>query len=125
MRDRLGEFGDSEVVVIAFAAPHYVTAYQRERLAPLTALVDPTKDVYRAYGLSRGSVLTVWGPKIWRTYAKLIRRGRRLQRPTEDTRQLGGDFVVDKDGHLAYVFRSDDPADRPAVNDLLAAVRDP
>ena len=40
MRDRLGQFGDSEVVAIA--APHYVAAYQRtlkrvlERLDRLT-----------------------------------------------------------------------------------------
>lgn len=123
MRDRLIEFGDAEIVVIAFAAPDYVAAYQRERLAPLTVLVDPSRDSYRDYGLRRGSLRKVWGPKIWWAYAKLLRRGRRLQRPTEDTLQLGGDFVVGRDGRIAYMFRSDDPDDRPTVDELLVAVR--
>jgi peroxiredoxin len=123
VRDRLSEFGDAEIVVVAFAAPDRVAAYQRERLAPLAVLVDPTRAVYRAYGLGRGSVRKVWGPKTWWAYAKLIRRGRHFQLPTEDTLQLGGDFVVGRDGRLVYVFRSDDPDDRPTVDDLLVAVR--
>jgi peroxiredoxin len=122
VRDRLSEFGDAEVVVIAFAAPEYVAGYQRQRLGPVTVLVDSSRAAYLAYGLGRGSLRTVWGPKIWWAYAKLIRHGRRFERPTEDTLQLGGDFVVGRDGRLVYVFRSKDPDDRPAVDDLLVAV---
>jgi hypothetical protein len=36
---------------------------------------------------------------------------------------LGGDFVVGRDGRVAYAFRSTDPDDRPPVDDLIAAVR--
>ena len=123
MRDRLSQFGDAVVVVIAFSAPEHVAAYQRERLAPLAVLIDEDRVVYRAYGLGRGSVWKVWGPKTWWAYLKLIARGRRLQRPVDDTFQLGGDFVVGRDGRLLYGFRSADPDDRPAVDDLIAAVR--
>jgi hypothetical protein len=124
VRERLTEFGDAEVVVIAFAAADHVAAYQRERLAPLPVLVDDTRATYRAYGLGRGSVRKVWGPKIWWAYARLIAKGRRFRRPTADTLQLGGDFVVGRDGRLAYVFRSDDPDDRPTVDELVAALRE-
>jgi peroxiredoxin len=123
VRERLTEFGDAEVVVVAFATADYVAAYQRERLAPLPVLVDQTRTAYRAYGLARGPVRKVWGPKIWWAYAKLMAKGRRFKRPTQDTLQLGGDFVVGRDGRLAYVFRSEDPDDRPTVDELLAAVR--
>ncbi len=125
MRDRLAEFADTEVVVVAIAAADHITGYQRERLAPLTVLIDPDRVSYRAYSLGRGSRRTVWGPKIWWAYAKLIGRGRRLRRPTEDTLQLGGDFVVGGDGRIRYAFRSADPADRPSVEQLLAATRTP
>jgi len=123
VRDRLDEFGDAVVVVVAFSAPDYVAAYQRERLAPLVVLIDEERVAYRAYRLGRGTVWTVWGPKVWRAYLRLIRQGRRFQRPTEDTLQLGGDFVVGRDGQMAYSFRSSDPDDRPTVDDLIAAVR--
>lgn len=122
MRDRLEDFGDALVVVIAFSSPAFVATYQRERLAPLAVLIDETRATYRAYGLGRGSVWRVWGPKVWCSYAKLLRKGRRFRRPTEDTLQLGGDFVVGRDGRLTYAFRSRDPDDRPSVDDLLSAV---
>lgn len=123
MRDRLDEFGDAVVVVVAFSAPDYVAAYQREQLAPLVVLIDEERVAYRAYGLGRGPVWRVWGPKVWWAYVRLIRQGRRFQRPTEDTLQLGGDFVVGRDGRVVYTFRSADPDDRPPVDDLVAAVR--
>lgn len=123
MRSRLEEFGDVEVVVIFFSGPEYVAAYQAERLHPMTVLVDEERASYRAYGFRRGSVRRVWGLRTWRAYARLLRAGRRFERPTEDTLQLGGDVVVDRDGRISYVFRSSDPADRPSVDELLDAVR--
>lgn len=125
MRDRLDEFGDAAIAVITFSAPDQVAAYQRTLLAPLPVLVDETRATYAAYHLGRGSVWRVWGPKIWLAYARLMLRDRRFHRPTEDTLQLGGDFVVGRDGRVAYAFRSADPDDRPSVDELLAAVRAP
>lgn len=123
MRSRLAEFGDAEVVVICFGAPTYVARYQRAQLQPMTVLVDEDRRSYRDYGFGRGSIRKVWGLRTWRAYARLLRAGRRIRRPTEDTRQLGGDVVVDRQGSLAYVFRSADPDDRPPVDELVHAVR--
>jgi hypothetical protein len=123
VRERLTEFADGEVAVITFATPERAAAYQRARLAPLPVLIDQDRSAYGAYGLMRGSIRTVWGPKVWLAYAKLLTEGRRLERPTEDTRQLGGDFVIGRDGRLVSAFRSADPADRLDVDDLLDGVR--
>lgn len=123
MRCRLDELGDAEAVVICFSAPEYVAEYQRRQLHPMTVLVDEERAAYRAYGFGRGSVRAIWGLRTWRAYARLLRAGRSFERPTEDTRQLGGDAVVDRDGRLAYVFRSADPDDRPSVDELVDAVR--
>lgn len=123
MRSRLDELGDAEAVVICFSAPEHVAAYQRERLQPMTVLVDEERASYGAYGFGRGSVGAVWGLRTWRAYARLLRAGRSFQRPTEDTRQLGGDVVVDPHGRIAYLFRSEDPDDRPSVDELVEAVR--
>lgn len=123
MRSRLDDLGDAEVVVICFSAPDFVAAYQRERLHPMTVLVDEARTSYRAYGFGRGSVRRVWGWRTWRAYARLLRAGRRFQRPTEDTLQLGGDVVVDRAGRISYVFRSADPDDRPSVDELVGVVQ--
>jgi hypothetical protein len=123
VRDRLDELGDAEVVVICFSGPAYVADYQRRTLHPLRLVVDEERASYRDYGFGRGSRRAIWGLRTWRAYVRLLRAGRSLRRPTEDTRQLGGDVVVDRDGRLAYLFRSSEPDDRPPVDELVDAVR--
>ena len=54
--------------------------------------------------------------------ARLLRQGRRARLPTEDALQLGGDFVIGVDGALVWGHWSDGPDDRPAVDELIAAV---
>jgi hypothetical protein len=57
-----------------------------------------------------------------RAYGRLLTLGRRLERPTDDTLQLGGDFVIDREGRLSYTYKSRAPDDRPSVAELLEAV---
>ena len=55
-------------------------------------------------------------------YARLIRAGRRLRRPTEDIHQLGADAVVGRDGTLRYLSFPSTPDARPPISDLIAAL---
>ena len=123
MRDRLDEFGDAVVALVCFSAPEPVLRYQQRQLVPLEVLVDEDRVAYTAFGLGRGPWWRVWGPGTWKAYGELMRRGRRFRRPTEDTLQLGGDFVIGRDGRVTYAYRSEHPADRPPVDELIAAVR--
>ena len=122
MRDRLSEFpNDLSVAVVTFSSPDYVRSYVEEHQPGFPVLMDPTRDTYRAYGLERGSVLRVWGWRAAKRYAEILihrRRGLKLSGPIEDTLQLGGDFIVDKYGKLAYGFWGEGPDDRPAVDEL-------
>ena len=85
-------------------------------------LVDRDRAAYRAWGLRRGSLLTIWGdPRVWRHYARELVHGARLRRPGSDTLQLGGDFVVDAAGTVVYSCpQSRD--DRPPVAELVHAL---
>lgn len=123
MSDRLAEFGDAAVVLVAFTRARNLPGFRRRLGLRYSVVADETRAVYRAYGLGRGPWWRVWGPQAWVAYARLLRRGWKLERPTEDTLQLGGDFVVDPAGRLSYVYRSTAPDDRPPVDALLAAVR--
>jgi peroxiredoxin len=124
VRDRLEEFGDAEVVLITFTRTRNLAGYRSRFVAPLTVVADEDRHVYRDFGLGRGPWRRVWGPATVRRYIELVRAGGRMQRPQEDTLQLGGDFVVGRDGRLVYVFRSKGPDDRPSVDELVAAVRE-
>lgn len=110
--------------MVTFTDPENLRDYSRRNALPFPILVDHERTTYRAYGLGRGSLTRVWGLRAARRYAQIIRRSGTsgLARPTEDPRQLGGDFVIAPDGTLAYGFWGAGPDDRPSVDDLIAAI---
>jgi hypothetical protein len=79
--------------------------------------------VYAGWGLGRASALQIWGdPRVWLRYL----RAAAGQRPTPlgtDTLQLGGDFVVDAVGTIAYA-KPQQTDDRPPVAELLHALEE-
>lgn len=102
-----------EFAVVTFAGADRLPAY-RDHVGITTAvLADPERKAYRAYGLVSASLWRVYRPATLKKYAVLLRAGKRLRKPTEDTRQLGGDFVIGRDGRIAYAYRPVAPDDRP------------
>ena len=125
MRDRLDEFGeDCEVVLVMFGTHDDLIGYLRDNALTFSIVRDPDRSGYQAFGLGRGSVARVWGLRAAKRYVDLFRSNglRGLRRPTQDTRQLGGDFVIDPRGRLSWGFWSEGPDDRPSVDDLVHAV---
>lgn len=127
MRDGLREQHRAAQVVVAlvtFSTPARARDHRDRLELPFPVLVDPDRSVYRAYGLGRGSVGRVWGGRTLRRYAEIVARGgvAGLRRPSEDTLQLGGDFVIAPDGTLAWGFWSEGPDDRPTVDELVDVV---
>jgi peroxiredoxin len=110
-----------EVVVISFGTEYWVKVWLQETQAPFPMLLDQERVAYRAYGLER-SLLRSWGLKTMWHYARLLLSGRRWRGIQGDSSQLGGDFIVDAGGRLRFVYTSRDPADRPAVSQLLAVL---
>ena len=125
VRDRLVDFGATGVVLVTFTEQRYLARYATEHDLPFPVLADPDRAAYRAFGLGRGSVARVWGWKAARRYLEIFRADGSAgwRRPTEDTLQLGGDFVVDPAGNLAYGYWGEGPDDRPTVDELIDAVR--
>lgn len=126
MSSRLDELPSGTVVVlITFGDDERLAAYDDRSDYEFPILVDPDRSTYRSYGLGRGTLRRVWGWRMMRSYLGIFRSaGRRpIKGPTDDTLQLGGDFVIGPDGELAYGFWGEGPDDRPAVDDLIGAVR--
>jgi peroxiredoxin len=122
VRDRLADLPDDLVIaVITFSPADYVLSYVEEHQPGFPVLLDPERHTYRAYGLERGSVMRVWGWRAAKRYVEIFanrRRGFKLSGPREDTLQLGGDFIIDREGRLAYGFWGEGPDDRPTVDEL-------
>lgn len=125
MRDRVDEFGqDTDVVLVTFTNPEDAAWYRAAHGTTFPILMDPSRRTYRAYGLGRGSRRRVYGWRAGARYLKIVGRDgwSGLRRPTEDTLQLGGDFVVGPDGTLVFGFWGEGPDDRPDVAELVDAV---
>lgn len=111
------------MLVIAFEPARRVAEYCRRHGLPFRCLVDESRRVYRAYGLGRASWLQTLTPRSLAPYLRLIFSARAVSRASDqDVRQRGGDFVVGRDGRLRLSHASDDPADRPGVDAILAAL---
>lgn len=127
MRQRYEEIRrlGAEVLVVTQARPELLAAFLRDQPQPFLVVADPTRTVYRAYGLERTTWKTVLRLRVVLRYLRLIFRGWAPRRAYqgEDVLQLGGDFVLDREGRLVYSFRSADPTDRPPFAELLQAVR--
>jgi len=111
------------VLVIGFEVARRVRDYCRRHQLPFRCLVDERRTVYRAYGLGRASWLRTLTPRSLAPYIRLMFSGRAVRRTSEqDVRQRGGDFVVGPDGRIRLAHASDDPADRPTVDAIFAAL---
>ncbi|MEM1335952.1 MAG: AhpC/TSA family protein [Actinomycetota bacterium] len=120
-----GAFGDAVVVVVTFTTVGELRRYVQWTDIEIPALLDPDRSSYRAYGVGSASAWRVWGLKNLRQYLKIF-AGRKLtaiRKPTEDTRQLGADMVIDRNGDLAWAHWPEGPDDRPTIQELVDAVR--
>ncbi len=125
MGDRLDELGaNTEVALVTFTAPESLADYLDRNDLPFPVLRDSERDTYRMFGLGRGTIRRIWGWRAGLRYLELFRENRLhgWQRATDDTLQLGGDFVIAPDGTLAWGFWGDGPDDRPDVDELIAAI---
>ena len=127
MRQQQAELGarGAVVLVISFDPARRVRGYCRRLRLPFRCLSDEQRVAYHAYDLGRASWLRTLTPRALAPYVKLFLRlgARRPAFAGQDLRQMGGDFVVAPDGRLALAYASHDPADRPSVDQLLAAIR--
>lgn len=122
MRDRIDEFGDAAVAVVTFASPDRLSAHRHHLGVTFDVVADTDRTLYELLGVERGTQRQVWSAGTLRMYARLLRAGRRLRRPTEDIRQLGADAVIGRDGTLRYLALPASPDARPPIDELLAAL---
>ena len=110
---------NAEALAIAAVGLEPLAAFVHELALPFPALSDANEQVYSAFGLGKGMVIR---PRTLLAVVRLAWRARRLYRPLGDVMQVGGDFIVDRNGMIRYAHSSEDPTDRPEVEVLLRRV---
>ncbi|MFO0914644.1 MAG: peroxiredoxin-like family protein [Pirellulales bacterium] len=122
LKDQL-ERGGVSVAVVTFERRDVAARYAQAVGLSWPMLIDADRHLYRAYGMPVAPWKRLLGRwEIWKAYLRLVGRGRRVQLPTDDVHQLGGDIVIDPEGIVRLQHISVDPTDRPATADVLRLI---
>ena len=127
MREAAPKFGErgARIALVGQGLPDAMDDFCASRGVDGTmiCLTDPERAAYDAFGLERrGDLNDVMGPKILGAGIRAIRFGVGLPGKGQDIRQLGGAFVIDRDGTFRLAQRAATSADRATVDELLAAL---
>ncbi len=124
MREREADLAARGVRVFAvtFEPVERVAAYRMRESVPFPILRDPRREAYRAFGIERRGIGSIWRPRTIRYYVKNALRGRFPGRSKADMYQLGGDVLLASDGVPCWVYRSREPADRPGIDTILKEI---
>ncbi len=122
-RSRLAiEQGGARIVLVHMSD---IEAFERlllkYNLSKLDRICDPTQELYRAFGLKRGTFRQLFGAKVlWRSFLNgvLVRYG--LGPAVADPYQMPGVFVVDNCAIVSR-FRHRTAADRPDYPNVVRA----
>lgn len=107
-------------LAVSFEAPAALRAQSRRLHAGLFEVCsDPSRSTYKTFGLPRVPARALLGRRTLRFYVRAALRGRIQRGVGSDVHQMGGDFILDRDGCLCFAYRSREPADRPDARELL------
>ena len=95
-----------------------------ETCTTFTVLLDRERTVYNAYGLERSKLRSKSPRTLWLYFTRWLQGQKFHDSHGDDTSQLGGDFIVDRNGNLRFIYPSHDPADRPSVDVLLKVLKE-
>lgn len=108
------------MVAVGFSPADRLAAIARHLGWTGLVLSDPGRVLYRRLGFKRAPLWRVYSLGTLAFYRRALRAGKRLSRPEEDTRQLGGDAVM-VDGVIVALWPSRTPDDRPPAAEVLDA----
>jgi peroxiredoxin len=112
----------AELVAIGMGWPAAAADFREHERIPFPLIVDHTKKTYRALDMKRGGRIDIVGPSVLWRGAKSFLGGNKQSRPKQDPVQLGGAVVVDADGEVLYVHRSENSSDNVPAEELIAAL---
>lgn len=119
MQDHLADTG-IPLLTIGFSPPAALAALAEYLGLTGLILADEQRVLYRLLGLRRAPLWQIYSPGTLAYYATARARGRRLHRPVEDTRQLGGDALA-ANGMIIRRWRPRTPDDRVTPQHLRDA----
>jgi peroxiredoxin len=108
------EASGTRIVLVHMGQPESgINQFRKYGLDDLHQISDPCRGLYRAFGLRRGNLWKLFGPKVWlRAFDACILKGHGAGRVAGDPCQMPGMFLLFH-GQLLRSYRHQSAADRP------------
>ncbi len=84
------------------------------------AIEDQSLVLYRGFGLGRGHIAEMFGPRALASGLRAALRGHRFGRPSGDVRVMPGAFLVEGD-RVRFAHRAEHVGDHPSLDAVRAA----
>jgi len=108
-----------KVVAIGLGQPKHAQRYCPLLSPSAACLLGQGTAAHRAYGLQRGGLRQLAGPRVIAAGLRATAGGFHQGASTGDTQMLSGTFVVDQLGRVRYAFYSSDAGEHPDLDRLL------
>ena len=110
------------IVIISFTSSiNSVHQWKNETQCSFKIYCDPHRCLYRHFGFPSNAYARVWNIETLDYYVEQKVSGKKLPTkldPNDDPNQMGGDVIINRDGHVIWVHRSKSPTDRPSLQQL-------
>ena len=114
----------AEVMFVAYHDPELLMAKMlRDLDLPFALLLDPARATYRQWGLEQATLRNWLSPGFYLGVAKFILAREPNLGTTPGPVQMGGDFVVGRDGRLTFVNLMKSFHDRAPIAQLLSVLK--
>jgi len=111
------------VLLISFGPREKAGDWLEEMCPSFQLLIDTDYNVYGDYKL-RHSWSGSWNLKTLFYYTRALAGGRKWRGIIGDSTQMGGDFIIDRDGSFRLEYRSKVTTDRPSVPEIMDMLRE-
>lgn len=121
INDQLRKVGTRLVLVHMSSENEACDMFDRFGLPGVTAISDPTRVLYRAFALRRGTPSQLFGWSVWKRGLDAgVKQGHGIGWLRGDSAQMPGAFVVSS-GRVVAQFIHETAADRPTYVDLAVS----
>jgi peroxiredoxin len=110
-----------DVVLVSSGTAAQAEVFKRDYRVPFTVICDPERLLFKKYSLREMTLRDYLSPRMWVKSIQVMAQGYGHKSGEGSEAQLGGVFIIDTSGKVAYAHIAVDAADHPSPQEILQA----
>jgi peroxiredoxin len=110
-----------DVVLVSSGTAAQAEVFRRDYRVPFTVICDPERVLFKKYSLREMTLRDYLSPRMWVKSVQVMAQGYGHKSGEGSEAQLGGVFIIETSGKVAYAHIAADAADHPSPHEILQA----